>query len=409
MSNAASASHLSDSTDSGLLQQKAALKTNLGNEAGSPIEQQFDVTLKSSPPEMTSNPSSLPADSRENADARQAATDSIKGVLLGLTAATGYSIANLALRKLATGEGGFYWDVWISGTKAVPTFIVAGVMLLIGMARRQVTLPSWKVLTPLFLTAVVMQFGGNLGFQLALRQIGLAITVPIVFSSIIVSGAVVGRMVVGDAVSLRTAFSMGLMVISIAFLSAAAHSGSQPTASDGLLNAASLGQPAPAGQPAALAAEISPELQAQNSSRRVTFGIVIALISGLSYGLCGVVIRRVVRNKLPIEITLVVFSVTGLLTLCPISLYQLGLSSITATSVADWWAILAAGTFNAVGFFAITHALRFLTISRANVVNASQNAMCAVGAFVFFAEPISTSAMIGIGLTIVGLLTLDRK
>ena len=126
MSNAASASHLSDSTDSGLLQQKAALKTNLGNEAGSPIEQQFDVTLKSSPPEMTSNPSSLPADSRENADARQAATDSIKGVLLGLTAATGYSIANLALRKLATGEGGFYWDVWISGTKAVPTFIVAG-------------------------------------------------------------------------------------------------------------------------------------------------------------------------------------------------------------------------------------------------------------------------------------------
>ena len=404
MPNAASASHLNASADAGVLQKTPELITTSDNENCLPIEQGHEQTPESPPSEIKSD---LPG---ESADASLAAADAIKGVLLGLTAATGYSIANLALRKLATGEGGFYWDVWISGTKAVPTFIVAGVMLLIGMARRQVTLPSWKVLAPLFITAVVMQFGGNLGFQLALRQIGLAITVPIVFSSIIVSGAIVGRMVVGDAVSLRTAFSMGLMVVSIAFLSAAAHSGSQPTASDGLLNAASgVSHPPTAEQLATATAAVSPERQAENSSRRVTFGIVIALISGLSYGLCGVVIRRVVRNKLPIEITLVVFSVTGLLTLCPISLYQLGLSSITATSVSDWWAILAAGTFNAVGFFAITHALRFLTISRANVVNASLIAMCAVGDFVFFAEPISTSAMIGIGLTIIGLLTLDRK
>lgn len=323
-----------------------------------------------------------------------------RGVALGLIAATGYSVANLALRKLATGDGGFFWDVWISGTKAIPTVIAASLMLILGSRKGQRRLPGWSALWPLFATALVMQFGGNLGFQLALREIGLAITVPIVFSSIIVSGAIAGRIFVGDPVSIRTAFSMTMMVVSIAFLSAAAHSGHGPDSV-----ASSLVQPTEAVSNAV----VSVSDDAWKPTGNATFGILIALVSGLSYGLCGVVIRRVVRAKLPIELTLFVFSVTGLLTLCPLSMTQLGVAGLSAISTVDWWTILAAGTFNAIGFFAITHALRYLTISRANVVNASQNAMCAVGAFVFFSESISTSALIGIGLTIVGLLTLDRK
>lgn len=321
------------------------------------------------------------------------------GVVLGLVAATGYSITNLALRKLATGDGGLTWDVFVSGAKALPTFVAAGLLMLLSARRGKTVLPPARLVWPLVLTAIVMQFGGNVGFQLALRSIGLAISVPIVFSSIIVSGAMLGRVALGDPVSRRTAISMALMVVSIGFLSAAAQkaSVSEPVAEPVVLHAATA------------STGLFEQAHQLMAAGGVTFGVIIALISGFSYGVCGVVIRRVVRGTLPVETTLFLFSTTGLLALWPISIAQLGAAGLQQITLSDWTYMLAAGVFNAVGFFAITHAMRYLTISRANVINASQNAMCAVGAVVFFAEPMSMLAISGIGLTIVGLLTLDRR
>lgn len=305
--------------------------------------------------------------------------DSSRGIALGLLAAVSYSIANLALRQLVTVDGGLAWDVWVSGVKAFPTAVIAGWLLLQRYRAGQSVLPDWNLLWPLVLTALVMQFGGNVGFQLSLRAIGLAISVPIVFSSIILSGAVVGRVALGDVVTVRTAVSMALMVISIGFLSAAAQTTGSPGSSSSWI---------PGG---------------------VAAGVMIALISGLSYGLCGVVIRRVVRGSQPVASTLFIFSITGLVTLCPLSGAGLGWDGLSAIALSDWWIMLAAGTFNASGFFAITHALKLLTISRANVINASQNAFCAIGAVLLFAEPLTSLAIVGIGLTIAGLLTLDRR
>lgn len=329
-------------------------------------------------PETTVTPAADPGPSAP------ADLHSTRGLLLGLAAATCYSIANLALRQLATGTGGLAWDIWISGMKALPTAVIAGWLLWQRRCRGEQALPHWRLLGPLLLAALLMQFGGNVGFQLSLRAIGLAISVPIVFASIIVSGAVVGRMALGDPVTPRTAFSMGLMSVSIFFLSVAAQSAG------------------------AASADSAPSLTSPVGGS-VLAGVLIALVSGLSYGLCGVVIRRVVRGHLPVESTLFIFSMTGLVTLCPLSAPLLGWQALSEISRSDWLTMLAAGTFNAFGFFAITHAMRLLTINRANVINASQNAMCALGAVVFFAEPLSSLALVGIGLTIVGLLTLDRK
>ena len=112
---------------------------------------------------------------------------------------------------------------------------------------------------------------------------------------------------------------------------------------------------------------------------------------------------------MPVAATLFLFSAAGFLVLCPLSLSMLPLQTIAATTTRDWVTIAIAGTFNAIGFFAITHAMRHLTISRANVINASQNALCAVGAVMIFDERLSAFGFLGIGLTIAGLLTLDRR
>lgn len=311
-----------------------------------------------------------------------------KGVALGLLAAIAYSVTNLALKKLAGGTGGIAWDLWISGTKAFPTALIASILLVIAVRSGKTVMPGTKVVAVLIVSALLMQFGGNLGFQVSLKLIGLAISVPIVFASLIVSGAIAGRTILGDAVSIRTFFSMGLMVVSIGFLSAAAHSTDSSSNSD-------------------LATQTTDAIVSSNLISPVTLGVIVALFSGLSYGLCGVVIRRVVRGQVPVATTLFVFSLTGLLTLCPISLAQLGFDGIFRISTEDWAYILTAGTFNALGFFAITYAYRLMNISRANVVNASQNAMCAAGAWLFFQEPLTAWALIGIGLTIIGLIILD--
>jgi len=301
----------------------------------------------------------------------------VRALLLGLMAAGTYSVANLALRGLSRPDGGIGWDMWVAGVKAFPTFFVAIVLLSIRRFRGQTSFAAWSFVWPIALAAFFNQLGGNFAFQVSLSKIGLAISVPICFASIICSGAIVGRFVLGDQVSARTGVSMGLMVASIVFLSTAARN---------------------------RAADIPTTVDWGTAT-----GIALSVISGLAYGITGVYIRKAVRSQMPVAATLFLFSAAGFLMLCPLSLSLLPLQTIAATTSREWAMIAIAGIFNALGFFAITHAMRHLTISRANVINASQNALCAVGAVMIFGESLSAFGMLGIGLTIAGLLTLDRK
>jgi drug/metabolite transporter (DMT)-like permease len=323
----------------------------------------------------------------------------VPALLLGLFAATSYSIANMALRGLSKTDGSAGWDMWIAGTKALPTFMVAVSLLLVKKLRGESAFPAWALLWPIVLTALFNQLGGNLGFQMSLRAIGLAISVPVCFASIICSGAVVGRMVLNDPVSVRTGISMGLMVASIVFLSAAAKARTESHASESDLSQSSVTLVTSSATPALL----------KPAPLGVPAGIALSVISGLCYGVTGVFIRKAVRSHLSVDVTLFLFSAAGFLVLCPLSLCILPVQVIFDSTPLEWTTIAIAGTFNALGFFAITHAMRHLTISRANVINASQNAMCAIGAVFVFGESLGLAGLIGIGLTIVGLLVLDRR
>ncbi|MFM7833157.1 MAG: EamA family transporter, partial [Planctomycetaceae bacterium] len=303
-------------------------------------------------------------------------------MLLGLFAAAAYSIANMALRQLAHTDGGTGWDMWVAGTKAFPTFFIAVTLIAWRRLHGLHSFAEFSFVWPIAVAAIFNQLGGNLPFQMSLRVIGLAVSVPICFASIICSGAVVGRIVLGDQVSVRSAISMGLMVAAIVFLSSGANSRKAVPVSPAAVTE-DIPQAEPDAQPAALDSAAGPG---------VTIGVLLSIISGLCYGITGVYIRKAVRSHMPVAATLFLFSSAGFLILVPGSLLILPLSEISATSPEDWATIAIAGTFNAIGFFAITHAMRFLTISRANVINASQNAMCAVGAVTLFNEQLSYTA-----------------
>ncbi|MEZ6060885.1 MAG: DMT family transporter [Planctomycetaceae bacterium] len=312
--------------------------------------------------------------------------ESQRGAWLALISAIGYSVTNLALRDLSGAHGGQGWDIWVSAGKAVPTACLAWILVLKNRAPGQALLPPKQLLLPLIAAALVMQIGGNVGFQTALRFIGLAITVPLVFAGIIISGALLGRTFLGDPVTPRTIVAMLLMTLAIVALSTAATD--ESTAAAG-----------------------GEKLTAATDSERIinsVIGVAIAIVSGLSYGVNGVVIRRYVRDKLPVESTLVVFGTTGTILLGTTGFAMLGLHELRTVTGGEWAMILVAGSFNAFAFFCVTYAFKLMSISRVNVINATQNAMCAVGAVVVFSEPLTASMVAGIVLTMLGLAALDR-
>lgn len=308
-----------------------------------------------------------------------------RGLILGILSAIAYSAANLALRDLSSSHDDFGWAVWVSALKAVPTAVLAlGLLFRRRFVLGQICFPVKKTIPALTAAALVMQFGGNLGFQLSLGHIGLAITVPLVFAFIIGSGALLGRTFLGDQLTPRTILSMGFMTVSIVLLSYAATI-------------------------AVTAAESSLEVAQAAAAKVVWLGIAMAVISGLAYGVNGVVIRRVAQRSLPVESMMLIYSLTGIAGLGILGAALLGPERLQQISTKEWQMMLFAGTFNALAFYSIIHALKVMNISQVNVINASQNAMCAVGAVLLFAEPISTPLVWGIGLSMAGLIVLDRK
>jgi len=303
-----------------------------------------------------------------------------KGLLLGLTSAVAYSAANLALRGLSGRHDDLGWSIWVSAMKALPTVLLAAAMLLRRWHRNEAWYPTRRPIPILIAAGLLMQFGGNLGFLIALGHIGLAITVPLVFAFIIFTGAGLGRIILGDQVSPKTVVSMIIMTAAVTALAYAAK----------------------------LAAGTSVSTEAIRH-QIAWLGILMAVISGTSYGINGVVIRRIARDSLPIESMLIIYSLTGLICFGIIGPSMMGLERMQNIRTDEWQMMVLAGVFNAIAFYCITHSLKLLNISQVNVINASQNAMCAVAAVMIFHEPVSTPLIVGIGLSILGLVTLDRR
>ena len=68
----------------------------------------------------------------------------------------------------------------------------------------------------------------------------------------------------------------------------------------------------------------------------------------------------------------------------------------------------AAGFFNLLGFVAIIKGLQLTTVVHANVVNASQVALAAIAGILLFNEPRNPWLILGVGLTALGVVLIDR-
>lgn len=301
------------------------------------------------------------------------------GTLMGMGSAVGYSLANLGLRAAATNSD-LGWAIWVSAVKCVPVTVAVWVLICWNASRGRTALPPRRALLALLVAGLTMQFGGNVLFQWAMSYAGLAITVPLMFACIIGSGAWLSRVFIGDPVTSRTLQAMAVLVTAIALLSVGVSSATDAAAGSTVKPAAA-----------------------------VALAIGASCVAGCAYGMTGVIIKRMVTSGVPAFASMMMFCTSGVVVLGSVGATRLGLARIAATPADVWGAMLFAGVCNALAFFALTGALKRIPVTRANILNASQVAMCAVGGVIVFSEPVTAPLVLGCLLTVTGILLVDNE
>ncbi len=299
------------------------------------------------------------------------------GMCLGILSAAGYTGANIFLRDLATQCE----PAWVSCVKALPTAIVGLLLIARERGRRSLSFPTGGALLALIATGLLMQLGGNVSFQWALSQIGLAVTVPLVFGALIITGALWSRLWLGELVAPLAILGMGLLIMAVTLLSLGAETAALKT-------------------PSLKAPADTPWL--------VPLAIAAASLSGFAYAACNVVLRRFASGGMPICIPIAILGWVGVVSLAGLSFGRIGLAGMLATTPFEWAWMILAGCFNAIAFFSLGKSLQLIPVARANALNASQVAMCAVAGVMLFHEPVSGWLLSGVALTIAGLMLSQR-
>lgn len=291
------------------------------------------------------------------------------GTAYCLAAAVLYTAANACLRGVA----GQAYQPWVICVKEAMTVAAVGPWLLYQGLRGRPVWPAGRTLAALVLVGLAVQLVGNLGLLWALEVIGLSITIPVVVAVNLTFSAVLGRIVLRESVTPRTAGAIGVLIGAIVLLR---------------VGAGQTGAPA-------------------SGPEQVAWGVGAACLAGAIFATLSVTIRKTVTGATPA--TTVVFVITGMgvLSLAPLSLWHLGVAGLASTPPRLMAVMLLAGAFNFAAFLSITKGYQYASVVQANVLSTSQIPLAAVAGLLFFAEPPSATVLIGLGLTVVGTLLVQ--
>lgn len=298
------------------------------------------------------------------------------GVVCGLVAALGYTASNVCLRSAAHCD-----PIFVSFIKAIPTVVLVGPLLLWRMMKGQGILNSPKALFWLMITGLIGQLFGNVVFQWSLSIVGMGLTVALCFGTMISSAAVLGWWILGERVTRRMVLASSVLVLSIVVLSLGASAAQKSVAGVALPNAWWL----------------------------LVAGIAAPCLSGVAYAVLNITIRHNGRVGTPLATILTLVGVVGCISLGTLSFARLGWEGMRQTEQRDLLMMLGAGAWNALAFGALAKALHLTSVMLANGLNASQTAMAALAGIVFFGEAITWPLIIGVVLTMLGLMLMKGR
>jgi drug/metabolite transporter (DMT)-like permease len=305
----------------------------------------------------------------------------LAGVLFGLSSAVLYTATNVALRHCVDIDA-----FLVSAVKAIPTVAFLGPYLVWMIVRGELIASSFRMVPRFILAALLGQFVGNAFFQLALGRIGLAVSVPITLGTMIIGAAIFGRWLLHEKVKLRTLVAMLILLASILVLSS-------PSSHPELAQQAVVGS----------------DFEPTSTAREVGIGSLCAAMSGIAYAVFGTVMRQALTGGLSAPFTMFLSGSVGAVALWAFSFYRIGAVLILEVPPAEWGTMVVAGLLNFCAFVSLSIALKSLPVVAVNLLNASQVAMAALAGIIFFSEPVTSSLITGVGLTLLGLLVMVQR
>lgn len=292
--------------------------------------------------------------------------------------------------------------------KAIPTLLIVLPIVLIHAKRplRPLSIDKLGFGTTteigwLVFTSIIVQIFGNVAFQWALQIVGLSVSIPIVLGTMLIGGAVAGKMVLGEPVSRRKVVAMFVLTLATIMLSMGAkNSGVSPTTT---LAPSEVSGSAAVVDTSSEAHE-TPIAESKNAAQ-VTLALLAVIAAGIAYSIQGTMMRRSLKRGLSVSATLLVISASGIVFLVIWSIMQLGVSGILAVAPMAVGLMLAAGLFNAIAFFSMGKSLQHVSVLYVQLLNASQVAISAVAGWLLFSEQMNSMIGLGLGLTALGLIT----
>ncbi len=291
----------------------------------------------------------------------------VAGAICGMVSAIVYTMSNIALRQCVDVD-----PILVSAVKAAPTVVFLGPFLIWMRLTGQTIATSLRQVPRFMVASLLGQLIGNGAFQVALGIIGLAVAVPITLGVLIVCSAVLGRVLLKEEVHRRKVVAMVTLIVAVFILS-------------------------------------SPGATLPKASAPVWLGALCAAASGAAYAYFGVTMRRALTGGVSGPATMFISGAVGTVSLWSITFARLGAAPLAEIAIDQWWIMIAAGVFNFTAFVALSLALKALPVVAVNLINASQVAMAAVAGVILFAEPVTASLIIGIGLTCAGLMILASR
>lgn len=289
-----------------------------------------------------------------------------------------YTAANVCMRQLTV----LQCDplVAVLGREFFTTVLVVP-WLAARLLRGRPTFPKGRLLVNLLLAGFFLQMVGNPCGQWALGAIGLAVTIPSQFGVSITAGAVLGSFLLGERVSIRSISAITLLIAALIFLGVGAEAVGQAIAT-------------------ADAAASGPIW--------TVLAVLAAGISGTSSALLIITVRHsITRTAIPSAVAFLIPAM-GIVCVGPMAVVRLGVPAILGTSGEQLLLLIAAGSFNLIGFLGLIWGLQRTTVVHANVISASQVAIAAVAGLALFQEPPTLWLILGVCLMILGIVRIDR-
>ena len=320
-----------------------------------------------------------------------------------------YGVSNVAVRYLADTElvGVEIEHTWILLYKEFISLVILLPWLFFRWMQGRFQYCSKRLILYIIIAAVICQFFGSQLQVLGYAVIGLIVAVPLIQASTLLGVAVLGYFVFGDALSRRRKYAITILIIAVTILS--------------------IGKELTQG-----------EATAGSTVNPGTFLLVAAgaVVAGIAYAIYIIMLRYAIRKfwndensarlsfsfqcwighdyvkcpgkrfyaPFPVTLAMAIILAVGVVIFGSLLYGKHGITGFYNVPPVAWYGILISGICNLTGFFFQVQGLRMTSAVQASIISISQMLLLSLVGYLFFHEAVNVIVMIGLGLTIYGIV-----